>query len=77
MIMKNSIAPCSLSGEMPEPLKLVPRTPSKVKMRKLRGSWNSVEERTSCSLAQLRNNNNKQNHYLSFIIFLPFGALKA
>ena len=42
---------------MPEPLKLTPRTLSKIIMRKYRGSWNSVEKRTSFSLAQLKNNN--------------------
>ena len=77
MIMKNTISPCSLSGEMLEPLKLAPRMPSKVKMRKLKGSWNSVEDRTSFSLAQLNNNNNKQNHSMSFILFLILWALKA
>ena len=44
----------SLGGEMPKPRKCSPRTPSKIVMRKLRGSWNAVEEWTSFSLAQFK-----------------------
>ena len=39
---------------MPKPLKLNPRTLSKIVTRKLSGSWNSVEEPTFFPLALLK-----------------------
>jgi hypothetical protein len=61
MIKNAMIASYSLGGEMPKPRKCSPRTPSKIVMRKLRGSWNAVEEQTSFSLAQFKIKNKLNN----------------
>jgi len=48
MIKTSMIAPCSLSGEIPEPRKSTPRMPRKIDRRKLK------KERASFSLPQLK-----------------------